>query len=105
MKDIIVVGSGAREYSIIKKLKNDCDNFIICIGTNTNPYIVQNTRLILVEKLKLENIKEVVKEVVNGINEMEGVDKMNSIDLNYIDFHSAESSSYSPELLSQSPVM
>ena len=82
MKDIIVIGSGARECSIIKKLKNDCDNFIICIGTNNNPYIVQNTRLILVENLKLENIKE----VVNKNNEMDGVDKMNSIDLNYIDF-------------------
>ena len=66
MKDIIVIGSGARECSIIKKLKNDCDNFIICIGTNNNPYIVKNARLILVEKLKLENIKAVVNESNDG---------------------------------------
>jgi phosphoribosylamine--glycine ligase len=46
MKHILVVGSGARECMIIKKLKQSNEKInISCIGTTRNPYIDKNTLL------------------------------------------------------------
>ena len=44
MKHILVIGSGARECMIIKKLKQSNQKITIsCIGTTRNPYIDKNT--------------------------------------------------------------
>lgn len=43
MNSIIVIGSGAREHAIIKKLL-PYNKEIFCIGTNKNPFIVNNCK-------------------------------------------------------------
>ena len=60
--NILVIGSGARECMIIKKLKKDkpeCS--ITCIGTNNNPQINELSKLYIVDKLNVYNIDIILK--------------------------------------------
>ena len=64
MKRILVIGSGGRECMIIKKLVEDSNKInesidILCIGTNRNPYINNNAKLIITE-LNSENITDII---------------------------------------------
>ena len=46
MNNILVIGSGSREVSIIKKiLQDNKSQNIICIGTHNNPFILENCEL------------------------------------------------------------
>jgi phosphoribosylamine--glycine ligase/phosphoribosylformylglycinamidine cyclo-ligase len=66
MKNILVIGSGGRECMIIKKLIVDSKKLnesinIICIGSNKNPYINDNTKLIITE-LNSENLTNIIRK-------------------------------------------
>ena len=55
MNNILIIGSGVRECSIIKKLLEDSDKLNIkinihCMGTNNNPYINENCNIYVVDK-------------------------------------------------------
>jgi len=48
---ILIIGSGAREHAIIKKLKKDNSSLILyCIGTNKNPGIMELTEKLIIYK-------------------------------------------------------
>ena len=66
MKHILIVGSGARECMIIKKLLHD-SKFTIkitCIGSNKNPYINKHTKL-YISDLNTLNIKNLINIIGN----------------------------------------
>ena len=65
MTHILILGSGARECMIIKKLLND-SKFTIkitCIGPNKNPYINKHTKL-YISDLNTLNIKKLINIIV-----------------------------------------
>lgn len=48
---ILIIGSGAREHAIIKKLKKDNNSLsLYCIGTNKNPGIIELTEKLVLYK-------------------------------------------------------
>ena len=65
MSNILIIGSGARECIIVKKLLEDSKKIniqlnIICIGTTLNPYIENNTKLFVVSKLSIDTLDCIV---------------------------------------------
>lgn len=60
MNPIIVIGSGSREHAIIKKLL-PYNKEIFCIGTNKNPFIINNT--IYCEYNDDNNLKMIIVEL------------------------------------------
>ena len=64
IETIIVVGSGGREYSIIKKLHQDCKHKIniICLETNKNDAILDICDLVIT--VDNNNLSEIVEHIV-----------------------------------------
>ena len=64
MTHILIVGSGARECFIIKKLIKDSDlNIkITCIGSNKNPYINKYTKLFIsdINTINIKNLLNII---------------------------------------------
>ena len=66
MNHILIIGSGARECIIVKKLISDSDNNIkiTCMGINLNPYLNNHTNLILVDELNIDNLKKIINTLI-----------------------------------------
>ena len=65
MSHILIIGSGARECIIVKKLLEDSRKIninlnIICLGTTLNPYMKHNTKLHVVSKLSIQNLEYIL---------------------------------------------
>lgn len=70
MKKIVIIGSGVRECAILMKL---CESDIsaefefVTVGTNNNPFMVSNSRMVLIESYSLYNIKELEDTVFTDV--------------------------------------
>ena len=65
MSKVLIIGSGARECIIVKKLLEDSKKLninlnIVCIGTTLNPYMKNNTTLYIVSKLDIYNLDNIL---------------------------------------------
>ena len=65
MSKVLIIGSGARECIIVKKLLEDSKKLninlnIVCIGTTLNPYMKINTTLYIVSKLDIYNLDNIL---------------------------------------------
>ena len=68
MDSILIIGSGSRECIIIKKLLEDTTKLginpnIYCMGTNNNPYINENCNIYVVDKLSIDNLENILKQI------------------------------------------
>ena len=88
--NILLVGSGARECAILKKLINDGEKInaefkIVCIGTNKNPYIVAHSEFYLVDNLDLPNLEKMLNKL-DFILDYAIVGPENPLECGYADF-------------------
>ena len=69
MINILVIGSGARECMIIKKLLNDSSKLgiqieIDCFGTNNNPYIAENCNMHVIDNFDIETFEPIFNNII-----------------------------------------